>query len=803
MGLFGEKKKKTKKAVEAKPTTAAESIPYLHVYEDGLIEVAEGRFSKSYILPDINFVTKREGDQGNLAQSFADFVGSFDDTTDVQITLYNRTVNMNVFRNQVLLQMKEDDLNDKREEYNAMLVEKMRGAKNNLETLKILTLTISAQDIVEALEKFGNIDKTVADSITIITKAPPTPLSLIDRLDILNEIYNQGDAFSLKSKRVIDGKTVEAFSLENCVQRGMTTKSVIAPSSIDVKNKQIILNEKTIVKSYYISSYPTWVKGDIFTSFAHMPANMLVSMYMRAMNRQDAVALVKRQGTNITADIIEVQKRAARSGYGINIIPPTLEDAKQETDYLIDSMTKDNARLLLTSFVITIFADSEEELKNHEESLKMIASKALVDIKPMNMQQETGFASALPIGNNKLLFETLMTNVSIQSFTPFDVKDIRDKGGMYYGVNAASHNLILINRTDAINSNAVILGMPGSGKSFAAKREIINVLLNTDDEVYVIDPEREYTALAEELGGAVIKIANGAESYINPFDLNINNADDAGDPVKIKTDFIETICEIMIGDRMGLSPIDKSIIGRSVINIYEPYVRYLKIQRKTFDQSRVPTLVDFYNDLRKQTDGSAMNMTLALERYVRGAHDIFSHRTNVDITNRFTVYDIKDIGPGLKELGLQVCLDNIWNKMIENYYANKRTWFYIDEFYLMMQKPSSSDYISQIWKRARKWNGVPCAITQNVEDMLKSEEARAIINNSPFVIMLGQSAINKQQLSNMFGMSPEEEKYISSIKPGMGLIKVGENLIPMDDNFPKDNSLYRIMTTKPDERQRV
>lgn len=344
--------------------------------------------------------------------------------------------------------------------------------------------------------------------------------------------------------------------------------------------------------------------------------------------------------------------------------------------------------------------------------------------------------------------------------------------------------------------------MPGVGKSFAAKREIVNVLLNTDDEVYIIDPEREDTALANELGGSVVKIANGSNIHINPFDLNINNIDDdnSGDPVKVKCDFVHTICEIMIGGKYGLSPIEESIIDRVTINIYDRYLKELNRIGVSQSFELAPTLEDFYNELCDQPQVEAQNMALALERFVSGALDVFSKRTNVEIDNRFTVYDIKDIGPGLKELGLQICLDNIWNKMIENSSKGKRTWFYIDEFYLMMQKKTSADYISQIWKRARKWNGYPTAITQNVEDMLKSENARTVINNSSLVMLLSQSPLNRRQLSDMFGLSPTEEKYISSGKSGMGILSINNNIIPFNDDYPKHTKLYKIMSTKPDER---
>ena len=329
---------------------------------------------------------------------------------------------------------------------------------------------------------------------------------------------------------------------------------------------------------------------------------------------------------------------------------------------------------------------------------------------------------------------------------------------------------------------------------------VLNVILNTNDEIYIIDPEREYKPMADALGGTVIKIANGTKNYLNPFDLNLDNSGDDGDPIKVKSNFISTICNIMVGGKIGLDAVALTMIDRSVINIYKNYVKELKRSGESQNVEKAPTMRDFYEDLLAQDDPDAMRVALSLERFVTGSLDIFSHHTNINVNNRFVVYDIKDIGSGLKEIGLQICLDNIWNKMIENHKKGKRTWIYIDEFYLMMQNESSAKYISQIWKRARKWSGVPCAITQNVEDMLSSEDARTIINNCDFAIILGQSPINRQQLSKMFSISPAEQKFISSAKPGTGILNIAGDNIPVDDSFPKDTKLYKIMTTKPEER---
>lgn len=792
--------KKKKQKVQHIPQTLQDSIPYVQVAEEnGVFEIKPGEYSKSYYFPEINFRTLNNDSQLKIAQAYSTFISAFPQGTTVEVTIYNKNVDIMKFQDDIMLKMKNDGLDVYRDEYNTMLLDKLSGAKNNLETIKLLTVGIKANDMQEAFDKFNQIDGIVSENMALVTKRDSRALTTIERLDLLNTIYNHDAAISLRQKKIIQGVEVEAFSLENCRAQGITTKDVIAPSGMLVKNRDMEVGS-SFTRSYYISNYPSWIKSTLLTELASLPANMLVSVYFDAIPQDEAIKMIKRQGTNISSNLLEIQKKAAKSGFDPSLVSPELQVAKEESSELMDEMTKDNGMLFTGNIVITIFASSLDELQRLEELLKAIAIKSLVFLKPLNFQQEEGFNSSLPLANNQLKVQRLMTSNTISSINPFSVREVHQKTGMYYGLNASSRNMILYDRTTDVNPNGCILGMPGAGKSFSAKREMLNILLNTDDEVYVIDPEGvDYAPLANALGGSEIKLAAGSKVYLNPFDLNIENTDDNGDPVKVKTDFIETICEIAIGGKYGLSPYEKSIIDRCVVDIYEPYMEHLKKTKKTIDTEKAPTMQEFYDALMSYRLAEAQNIAISLERFVKGSLDIFAHPTNVEIDNRFTVYNIKEIGTGLKELGLQICLDNIWNKMIMNKAKGKRTWFYVDEFYLMMRSPTSASYIAEIWKRARKWNGIPTAITQNVEDMLKSEEARTIINNSTFIMLLGQTPINRQQLSEMLDISKEEQKYISTAKPGMGLLRILGDTVPMDDAFPKNTELYHLMTTKPTE----
>ena len=792
--------KKKKQKVQHIPQTLQDSIPYVQVAEEnGVFEIKPGEYSKSYYFPEINFRTLNNDSQLKIAQAYSTFISAFPQGTTVEVTIYNKNVDIMKFQDDIMLKMKNDGLDVYRDEYNTMLLDKLSGAKNNLETIKLLTVGIKANDMQEAFDKFNQIDGIVSENMALVTKRDSRALTTIERLDLLNTIYNHDAAISLRQKKIIQGVEVEAFSLENCRAQGITTKDVIAPSGMLVKNRDMEVGS-SFTRSYYISNYPSWIKSTLLTELASLPANMLVSVYFDAIPQDEAIKMIKRQGTNISSNLLEIQKKAAKSGFDPSLVSPELQVAKEESSELMVEITKDNGMLFTGNIVITIFASSLDELQRLEELLKAIAIKSLVFLKPLNFQQEEGFNSSLPLANNQLKVQRLMTSNTISSINPFSVREVHQKTGMYYGLNASSRNMILYDRTTDVNPNGCILGMPGAGKSFSAKREMLNILLNTDDEVYVIDPEGvDYVPLANALGGSEIKLATGSKVYLNPFDLNIENTDDNGDPVKVKTDFIETICEIAIGGKYGLSPYEKSIIDRCVVDIYEPYMEHLKKTKKTIDTEKAPTMQEFYDALMSYRLAEAQNIAISLERFVKGSLDIFAHPTNVEIDNRFTVYNIKEIGTGLKELGLQICLDNIWNKMIMNKAKGKRTWFYVDEFYLMMRSPTSASYIAEIWKRARKWNGIPTAITQNVEDMLKSEEARTIINNSTFIMLLGQTPINRQQLSEMLDISKEEQKYISTAKPGMGLLRILGDTVPMDDAFPKNTELYHLMTTKPTE----
>ena len=796
------KKTNKKKLIGKIPKSVQDSIPYQRVYKNGIIEIDDGVFSKSYLLNDVNFSIATQEEQENIFCRYGDLLNTFGAEVGIEITINNRNIDQELFCENTMLKPQHDELNYLREEYNQMLMDKMAEGRNNLKKEKYLTLTIHAEGIEEAVSVFSRLDGEVSTALKKITGMETVPMTTIERLNILYDIYNLGNENAFLRKAYIDSKEAYSFNFDHMVELGLTTKDVIGPEGMHFDTNYFMIGDK-YARTLYLDNLPTYLSTEILSDITNTPSNMLLSVHFESLRQDKSIELVRNQLVNINSNVMEAQKRAVRNGYGAELISPTLINAQNDASRLMQDMTKRNQKLFLVTVVVTIFADTKEELEKTTEDTQTTVSKHLCQLKKLFYQQEAAFTSSLPIGKNKIEVKRLLTTESAAVFIPFSAQELTVPGGMYYGLNAVSKNMILYNRLNSRNYNGVILGTPGSGKSFAAKREIVNVLLNTNDDVFILDPEREYEPLAYLLGGEVVKIAAGSHTYINPLDMDLHygESDDGGnDPVTLKSDFIISLCETIIGGRYGLSPIERSVIDRCVKMIYRPYLEYMAgVRDRSIDFEKMPTLIDFYNLLMAQPEPEAQQIALSLELYCTGSLDNFAHKTNVNTHSRFVIYDIKEIGSGMKEMGLQVCLDAIWNKIIQNKIAGKRTWFYLDEFYLLTQTDSSAKFLQQIWKRARKWGGIPTGITQNVEDLLASKEARTIISNSDFVMMLNQAPLDRVELAKMLNISPTQVSYITNSDPGQGLIYTGKTIVPFIDKFPTDTKLYRVMTTKPDE----
>lgn len=800
------KKKNKKEELFKIPKTVQDTIPYIAVYKNGIIETEEGVFSKTYKLEDVNFKLASQEEQERIFLAYGDLLNSFNSDVKIQITINNRNIDKQKFYDNVLLKYRNDQLNEYRDEYNEMLKEKAKEGNNNIVREKYITLSIQEEDIEMANIKFNSLEGELNSAVKKITKNPTKPMSLEERLDVLCNIYNIGDEPKKLSTVTYDryGHEIKNFDIVEMAKMGLSTKDIIAPTSMSFKEGYFTMGDM-YGQVLYLHSIPSFLSTDIITDITSLPYNLLTSFHLYSLPQDEALKIIKRRMTNVNANVVESQKKASKSGYSPDILSPDLLKAKTDVEKTYEDLTSRNQKLFMMTLVVAHFAKTKEELEKNSKAIQMVASKRMCQLKKLSYQQEVGLTTALPLAYNKIFINKALTTEATCVFIPFEAEELNQSNGMYYGLNAITHNMILYNRVNAINGNGVILGTPGSGKSFSAKREMINILLNTDDEVYILDPEAEYAPLANILGGQEVRIAAGSKVFINPMDMDINYADN-DDPITLKSDFVCALCETLIGGRFGISALQKSIIDRCVRALYKKYLEHmeeLKDDNITCDVNASPTLGDLYNMLIQQPEPEAQNIALSLELYTIGSLDIFSHKTNVTLNNRFVVFNIKDLGSNMQEMGLKITLNYVWNKMIENRKKGKRTWFYIDEFYLMTKTESSASFLKEIWKRARKWLGMPTGITQNVEDILSCEYARSIISNSDFVLMLKQAQLDRRELANMFDLSETEVDYITEKDCGVGLMYTGKTVIPFEDKFPTNTKLFKAMTTKKEEDSKI
>lgn len=800
--------KKKKKPTLKVPKTAQQSIPYVAVYEDtGIVEIADGVFTKAYLLQDINYQIAKLQEQEEMFIRYGEFINSFDPAVRFQIVIINKNMDQDEFEMQTLLKPRYDSFDDLREEYNAMLLNKIREGRNNMTKEKYLVVAVTERDYESAKNRFLHLDNDIFTNIKKIGGSNATPLTTMERMECLYDIYNIGSEGTFGSKVVKYGRSIQQFTFENMRRMGLTTKDCIAPPILEFKRDHMMIGDK-YARALYLRDIPSFLSDSILADITSLNSNMVTSIQYTSVPADKALKIVRTQMLNINASMLERQKKASKSGYTVDLISPDLQKAQEEANELLQDLTSKNQKMFLINLVVVHFADDLETLNLDTESVQTIARRSMCEIKKLLGQQENGFATALPLCNNKLAVERTLTTESVSVFMPFVSQELMQNNGMYYGLNSVSRNLLLFNRKMSKNMNGFILGTPGSGKSFSAKREMLNVLLNTNDDVIVIDPESEYGRMAELLKGnlenpesAVIRIAAGSDIHINPMDMDENYADE-DDPITLKSDFLISLCETAFGERYGLTATQRSIIDRCCRQIYEPYLSS-KTKTGEFDKRLIPTLLDFQTRLEEQPGYEAEQLATSLEIYTKGSLNLFAYHTNVNTDARFVVYDIKDIGNNIKSLAMLVVLDSVWNRIIENKKKGRNTWFYIDEIYLLFKTETSANFLRELWKRARKWGGVPTGITQNVSDLLSNDTARTMLSNCDFVQMLNQAPLDRNALAELLNISTTQLSYITNSSPGEGLIYTGSSILPFIDNFPKNTRMYRAMTSKLEEVTKI
>ncbi len=763
--------------------TAQETIHYREMSKDGVCWVEGKTYSKTIRFFDITYQLAQSEDQASIFSSWCEFLNYFDNTVRIQISFVNHRAGMDEFRRSVQIEPRGDQFDPQRAEYSRILQEQLTKGNNGLVKSKYITYSVQADSYKEARQRLSRIEADILNNFKAMG-VQAYPLNGTERLAVMYDTFNPDSAkFS--------------FDFDNLIQSGLTTKDFIAPSSFTFKTGRYFTVGKMQGQVSFLQILASELSDTMLSDFLESENELVINMHIQSVEQQRAIKLVKQKLTDINRMKIEEQKKAARNGYDMNIIPTDLNlFADKAQDMLVDLQQR-NERMFMVTILFLNTAETQEKLDAAVQQLKGIAQKHNCNLSPLDFMQERGLNASLPLGYSNVPIERGLTTTSTAIFVPFTTQELfmDEPESIYYGLNALSNNMIMANRKDLKNPNGLIFGTPGAGKSFAAKREILNVFFVTEDDIIICDPEGEYGPLVDTLGGQTIQISSTSKDYINPMDITMDYSDE-DNPLSVKSDFILSMYELMSSDRTGVSPEEKSVLDRCLPKVYQKY----------FDDPRpenMPILGDLYNVLMEQEEPEARHIATILELYVNGSLNVFNHRTNVKLDRRVVCFDTKDLGKQLKKLGMLIVQDQVWNRVTQNRGTKKFTWYYIDEFHLLLKEEQTAAYSGEIWKRFRKWGGVPTGITQNVKDLLASKEIENIFENSDFILMLNQRGEDREILARHLNISPNQLSYVSNSGEGEGLVFYGDVIIPFRDRFDNQSSLYALMSTKPREAKQM
>ena len=768
---------------DGKPHTAQQTIPYVQMYPDGICHVSGKRYSKTVAFEDINYQLAQADEKTAIFENWCDFLNYFDASVQVQLSFINQGGRGEEAQNAIQIPAQEDAFNSIRIEYGDMLKHQLAKGNNGLVKSKYITFSIEADNLAAAKARLARIETDILNNFKVLGVSA-RPMTGYERLEMLHGIFHpEGEPFR--------------FSWDWLIPSGLTTKDFIAPSSFRFGEGRTFRMGRKLGAVSFLEILAPELNDRMLADILDLENGIIVNLHIRSIDQTEAIKTIKRKITDLDKMKIEEQKKAVRSGYDMDIIPSDLATFGSEAKNLLQDLQSRNERMFLLTFLVVNTADTKRKLDNDIFATAGIAQKYNCALTRLDYMQEAGLMSSVPLGENLIPIQRGLTTSSTAIFIPFITQELFQRGAaLYYGLNALSNNMILCDRKQLKNPNGLILGTPGSGKSFAAKREMTNAFLITDDDIIICDPEAEYYPLVQRLHGQVIRLSptgrgiDGKPQYVNPMDINLNYSED-DNPLALKSDFILSLCELVIGGKEGLQPVEKTVIDRAVRNVYRPFMA-------DPDPAKMPILGDLYDELLKQPEPEAARVAAALELYVSGSLNVFNHRTNVELENRLVCFDIKQLGKQLKKLGMLIVQDQLWNRVTENR-GRKTTRYYCDEFHLLLKEEQTAAYSVEIWKRFRKWGGIPTAITQNVKDLLASREVENIFENSDFVLMLNQAAGDQAILAKQLNISPQQMKYVTHSEAGEGLIFYGNVVLPFIDRFPKDTELYRVMTTKPEE----
>ncbi|NEZ42609.1 VirB4-like conjugal transfer ATPase, CD1110 family [Paenibacillus alvei] len=756
------------------PKGVQQVIPIRAIWPDGIFFVGS-KFSKSYRFEDINYAVASREDKEELFLSYSELLNSFDSGATTKITIHNRRLNQTDFEGSMLIPLRKDQLDVYRKEYNQMLMDKAVGANGTIQE-KYITISIAKKSVEEARQYFSRVSTELASHFARLGSRC-TELDATDRLRIFHDFYRIGE------------ETTFRFILSETIRKGHDFKDYICPDTLEFEKDHFRMGS-LYGRVIFLREYASYIKDSMVSELCDLNRNLFLSLDIIPIPTDEAVREVENRLLGVETNITNWQRRQNKHNNFSAVVPYDMEQQRKQSKEFLDDLTTRDQRMMFGLLTMVHVAETKEQLDSDTEALLTTARKHLCQFSTLSYQQMDGLNTALPFGVRKVHALRTLTTESTAVFIPFRAQEVIHPDGIYYGQNVISKNMLIANRKQLLNGNSFILGVSGSGKSFTAKREIVNQVLATDDDVILIDPEREYSALVEALGGETIHISATSPNHINAMDMNRQYGDGAN-PIILKSEFVLSLCEqLMGGHHLGAK--EKSLIDRCTASVYR---RFLQNNYK----GDPPTLQDFRAELLKQDEPEAQDIALAIELFTSGSLNTFAKPTNVNVNNRLICYDILDLGKQLLPIGMLVVLDNILNRITQNRAKGKNTFIFIDEIYLLFQHEYSANFLFTLWKRVRKYGAFCTGITQNVDDLLQSHTARTMLANSEFIVMLNQASTDRRELAELLNISDLQLSYITNVDAGNGLLKVGSSLVPFTDRFPRHTKLYSLMTTKPGE----
>ena len=754
------------------PRSVQDAIPIRRLWPDGVFQFGS-KFSKTLRFSDINYAIASKEDKTAMFLDYSELLNALDAGSTTKITINNKHVARENVEQEILIPRRDDHLDGYRAEYNTMLLDKATNAANSVVQERYITLSVHRKSTEEARSFF---DRTMHDVTAHLHRLDShcEELDAVERLRVLHDFYRPGEENGFR------------IDLRDCMRKGHSFKDAVCPDSLEFKKDHFIMGNK-YGRVLFLKEYASYIKDSMINELTALDRNLMLSIDIIPVPTDEAVRELQSRLLGVETNVTNWQRRQNSNNNFSAVVPYDLEQQRKETREMLDDLTTRDQRMLFAVVTLVHLADSKEELDSDTETLRSTARKHLCQLSTLNWQQADGLVTALPLGLRRIDALRTLTTEALAVLMPFKAQEIRHQGGVYYGQNIISKNLILANRKELLNGNGFVLGVSGSGKSFTAKREMVGLALSTEDDIIVIDPESEYRPLMEGLGGEVINISATSSNHINAMDME-QGYGDGENPVVLKSEFILSLCEQLMGAGK-LSAKEKSIIDRCTALCYHTYIQ-------NGCEGTVPTLRDFHAELLRQPETEAKDVALAIELFTKGSLNTFAKPTNVDTNSRILCYDIRDLGKQLLPVGMLVVLDSVFNRIVRNRKLGKNTWVYIDEIYLLFQHEDSANFLFTLWKRVRKYGACCTGLTQNVDDLLQSHTARTMLANSEFLVMLNQAATDREELAKLLNISDNQLSYITNVDFGRGLIKCGSAIVPFMDNFPK-NHLYKLMSTKP------